>query len=273
MRPSTSWAISSPNSSRTSSSDALVSSTVSWSSAAHSVSESSRMPAQIFATPIGWVMKSSPLARRWSACRSQEKRNARSTRSRSIRSTDSSAYSSTTAKRSPRRTRWSSVSLVFGPAGVCLACLSTGRCRKSVLGAFGLALARPLPPPFAAGFFFGVAARDLVAARAGGALGRRARALLGGPCRGRLRGGLLGPLAGGGLPARAGQLGHVFEFRADSSRCRRQAAATARGPRSPAVSGSSRSTRNTALTTCGLNCVPELASSSSMASSRGIASR
>ena len=47
----------------TSSSEALVSSTVSWSSAAHSVAVSSRMPAQIFATPTGWVMKSSPDSR------------------------------------------------------------------------------------------------------------------------------------------------------------------------------------------------------------------
>jgi hypothetical protein len=37
-----------------------VSSTVSWSSAAQIVAVSSRMPAQIFATPTGWVMKSSP---------------------------------------------------------------------------------------------------------------------------------------------------------------------------------------------------------------------
>jgi hypothetical protein len=48
-----------------------VSSTVSCSSAAHSVAVSRRMPAQIFATPTGWLMKSSPLARRWSAWRSQ----------------------------------------------------------------------------------------------------------------------------------------------------------------------------------------------------------
>ena len=273
MRPSTSWAISSPNSSRTSSSDALVSSTVSWSRAAHSVSVSSRMPAQIFATPIGWVMKSSPLARRWSACRSQEKRNARSTRSRSIRSTDSSAYSSTTAKRSPRRTRWSSVSLVFGPAGVCLACLSTGRCRKSVLGAFGLALARPLPPPFAAGFFFGVAARDLVAAaRVVRLAGVRVPSLAAPAAAGFAAGFLARSLVVAFPPVR-GSLGMYSSLERSPAACRRQAAATARGPRSPAVSGSSRSTRNTALTTCGLNCVPELASSSSMASSRGIASR
>jgi hypothetical protein len=40
---------------------------VSCSSAAQSVSVSSRMPAQIFATPTGWMMNSSPDLRRWSA--------------------------------------------------------------------------------------------------------------------------------------------------------------------------------------------------------------
>ena len=62
--------------SRTSSSDADVSSTVSCSSAAHSVSVSRRSPAQIFATPTGWLMKSSPDLRRWSACFSQANTNA-----------------------------------------------------------------------------------------------------------------------------------------------------------------------------------------------------
>ena len=38
------------------------------------------MPAQIFATPTGWTMKSSPDLRRWSAWCSQAKMNARSTR-------------------------------------------------------------------------------------------------------------------------------------------------------------------------------------------------
>ena len=61
-----------------------MSSTVSCSSAAHSVSVSRRMPAQIFATPTGWTMKSSPDLRRWSAWCSQAKRKASSTRSRSI---------------------------------------------------------------------------------------------------------------------------------------------------------------------------------------------
>ena len=79
VTPSTSVAISSPKCSRTSSSDALVSSTVSCSSAAHSVSVSRRRPAQIFATPTGWTMKSSPDLRRWSAWCSQAKRNASST--------------------------------------------------------------------------------------------------------------------------------------------------------------------------------------------------
>ena len=57
-----------------------MSSTVSCSSAAHSVSVSSRMPAQIFATPTGWMMKSSPDLRRWSAWCSQANTNASSTR-------------------------------------------------------------------------------------------------------------------------------------------------------------------------------------------------
>ena len=53
-----------------------MSSTVSCSSAAHSVAVSRRMPAQIFATPTGWVMKSSPDWRRWSAWCSQANTNA-----------------------------------------------------------------------------------------------------------------------------------------------------------------------------------------------------
>ena len=117
-----------------------MSSTVSCRSAAQSVAVSSRMPAQILATPIGWTMKSSPLARRWSACRSQANTNAFWTSSRSTFSAASSACSSTTAKRSPSRTRWSSVSLVGGPAGACPACASTGWRSKS----------RSLPRPFAA---------------------------------------------------------------------------------------------------------------------------
>ena len=61
-----------------------MSSTVSWSSAAQSVSVSSRRPAQIFATSTGWVMKSSPDFRCWSAWRSQANANARSTSALSI---------------------------------------------------------------------------------------------------------------------------------------------------------------------------------------------
>ena len=57
-----------------------MSSTVSCSSAAHSVSVSRRMPAQIFATPTGWTMKSSPDWRRWSAWCSQANTNASTTR-------------------------------------------------------------------------------------------------------------------------------------------------------------------------------------------------
>ena len=54
-----------------------MSSTVSCSSAAQSVSVSSRMPAQIWATPTGWVMNSSPEWRSWSAWRSQANSKAR----------------------------------------------------------------------------------------------------------------------------------------------------------------------------------------------------
>ena len=61
------------------SSEALVSSTVSCSRAAQIVWVSSRMPAQILATPTGCVMNSSPDLRRWSACRSHEKLNASAT--------------------------------------------------------------------------------------------------------------------------------------------------------------------------------------------------
>ncbi len=60
-----------------------MSSTVSWSRAAQRVSVSSRSPAQIFATSTGWVMKSSPERRRWSAWRSQANANACSTARRS----------------------------------------------------------------------------------------------------------------------------------------------------------------------------------------------
>ena len=48
-----------------------MSSTVSWSRAAQRVAVSSRIPAQIWATPTGWVMNSSPEWRSWSAWRSQ----------------------------------------------------------------------------------------------------------------------------------------------------------------------------------------------------------
>ena len=114
VTPSTSVATSSPNSSRTSSRDALVSSTVSCSSAAHSVAVSRRMPAQILATPTGCTMKSSPEARRWSEWRSQANTNAACTCVRSTSSAAADACSSTTAKRSPSITRWSSVRLA-GP--------------------------------------------------------------------------------------------------------------------------------------------------------------
>ena len=109
VTPSTSVAVSSPKRSRTSSSDALVSSTVSCSSAAHSVSVSSRRPAQILATPTGCTMKSSPDCRRWSAWCSQANRKASSTRGRSMATAASATCSSTIAKRSPSSLRSVSV--------------------------------------------------------------------------------------------------------------------------------------------------------------------
>ena len=75
-----------------------MSSTVSCSSAAQSVSVSSRIPAQIWATPTGWVMNSSPEWRSWSAWRSQAKSKARSTAARSI-------VASATRRRRRRRRR------------------------------------------------------------------------------------------------------------------------------------------------------------------------
>ena len=119
-------------------------------------------PAQILATPTGWMMKSSPLARRWSAWRSQANTKARSTSSRSICSAASPACSSTTANRSPSRTRWSSVSLVVGPAGAWPACARRpGGAEVALLGACASAprpWLRRVAPPFdrAVGFFFGV---------------------------------------------------------------------------------------------------------------------
>ncbi len=101
VTPSTRPAISSPKRSRTSSIDALVSSTVSCSSAAHSVSVSSLMPAQMRATPTGCTMKSSPDLRRWAAWCSHANANASRTRSRSISTAESAACSETIANRSP----------------------------------------------------------------------------------------------------------------------------------------------------------------------------
>jgi hypothetical protein len=134
-----------------------------------------------------------------------------------------------------------------------------------------LVFARPLPP-FAAGFFFGVAARDLVAA-AGVVrlLGVRVPSL-GADAAGRFAAGFLARSLVLVFPPVRGSLG-IRSSLERTPAASPQAAATARGPRAPAVRGSSRSTRSTAPTTAGLNCVPELASSSSMASSSGIASR
>ena len=164
VTPSTSAAISSPNSSRTSSSEALVSSTVSCSSAAQSVSVSSRMPAQILATPTGWMMKSSPERRRWSAWCSQANTNARSTLSRRISWAASEECSSITASRSPSRPRSNSVRASVGPAGACGAAVSTGlwsNCSSAVAAAPARSSATAAPA-----FWRGRVARGLVA-RAG----------------------------------------------------------------------------------------------------------
>ena len=66
-----------------------MSSTVSCSSAAHSVSVSRRMPAQMRATPTGCTMKSSPDLRRCAAWCSQANTNASCTRARSISTAES----------------------------------------------------------------------------------------------------------------------------------------------------------------------------------------
>ncbi len=107
VTPSTTAEISSPKRSRTSSIDAEVSSTVSCSSAAHSVSVSRRMLAQMRATPTGCTMKSSPDLRRWSAWCSHANTNASCTRARSISTAESAACSETIANRSlsSRRSR------------------------------------------------------------------------------------------------------------------------------------------------------------------------
>jgi hypothetical protein len=63
---------------------ALVSSTVSCRSAAQRVAVSRRKPAQMRATPSGWVMKSSPDFRSCPAWLSQAKAKARSISWRSI---------------------------------------------------------------------------------------------------------------------------------------------------------------------------------------------
>ena len=166
------------------------------------------------------------------------------------------------------------MSLVLGPAGVCFSCLSTGRCRKSVRGTFGLGLvlARPLPP-FAAGFFFGVVVRDFVAAE-------RVVRLLGAPvvpslapaAGARFAAGFLARSLVVAFPPVRGSLGMGSSLERTPA-ASPQATATARGPRAPAVSGSSRRTLRRASTTAGLNCVPEFASSSSMASSSDMAAR
>ena len=120
VTPSTTPEISSPKRSRTSSIDAEVSSTVSCSSAAHSVSVSRRMLAQIRATPTGCTMKSSPDLRRCAAWCSQANTNASCTRARSISTAESAACSETIANRSLSRRR----SEALSPAGCGISALA-----------------------------------------------------------------------------------------------------------------------------------------------------
>ena len=120
VTPSTMAAISSPKRSRTSSIEAEVSSTVSCSSAAHSVSVSRRMLAQMRATPMGWTMKSSPDLRRWAPWCSQENTNASCTRARSIGTAESAACSETIANRSLSSRRCETLSVCRSlAAGTC----------------------------------------------------------------------------------------------------------------------------------------------------------
>ena len=148
VTPSTRLATSGPNSASTSSSEALVSSTVSWSSAAHSVSESSRRLAQILATPSGWVMKSSPERRRWSACRSRANVKARSTGSRSIPGA-CAACSATTANRSSSSARLSASSGAAGAALVVPAARPAVRRRPPPLPVAPVSLVPPREPALA----------------------------------------------------------------------------------------------------------------------------
>ena len=114
----------------------MVSSTVSCSSAAHSVSVSRRMPAQILATPTGWVMKSSPDCAALVGVVLAGERNAFRTRRRSIGSATSSACSETIANRSAS----SSCSSVVRSSGIAACrrrCLGPidGRCAATATGA------------------------------------------------------------------------------------------------------------------------------------------
>ena len=118
-----------------------MSSTVSCSSAAQSVSVSSRIPAQIWATPTGWVMNSSPERRSWSAWRSQANSKACSIAARSIVATASAVSPPATAvarsarSRTPRPRRRGRRGArcalrLFASFEVSLALLDSGRCRR-----------------------------------------------------------------------------------------------------------------------------------------------
>ena|GEM_PF-4936306 len=144
VTPSTIVAIASPKRSRTSSIDAEVSSTVSCNSAAQIVSVSSRMLAQMRATPTGCTMKSSPDLRRCAAWCSQANTNASSMRARSTAPADSGSCSDRIAKRSPssRRSSGFSCAREGAAAGVVVAA-AAGRSSTSV-GGEGLLCSSPV---------------------------------------------------------------------------------------------------------------------------------
>ena len=214
MTPSTSCPISSPKSSITSSSDALVSSTVSCSSAAQRVAVSSRMPAQIFATPIGCTMKSSPLARRWSAgARTRRRTRARRARGRSPRPTRRVLLHD-------REQVAQEDALVVRQAGLGarggVLVVAVDRAvpkSRSVALDFALAPRAPFERVGAAFFLVAAAVPPCVPLLRRAALGR------GG---GKARRGLLGPLLRRGLICAARQPRHMTEFRAAPRRLARR---------------------------------------------------
>ena len=210
---------------------------------------SSRIPAQIFATPIGCTMKFSPLARRWSACRSQEKTNARST---GLAIDLLGAIPGVLLH--DREQVAEERPLVVGelrlrPGGGVLFVAIDGAMAE--VGSGSLPTRRLTAPRLGlcAAPAVGTGGRRLLPG--GGALvavGRSprpapaVRLLRGCPLGGgrALGGGLLGPLLGDGLSRAARQLRHITEFRAASSppRIPTATAPPRAGPRAPTTSGS-----------------------------------